>query len=135
LAYVGVEDAGLFLFSPYPGSELYTELYTEGRIPAMDDAYCESLLAYMDIKASGSYCRAIGARELGLWRLVGLLAFYAVSYGRRPRRILRTIRNIRGGQAHSVLETRLHGLRRRKAATSTATDTPVLPPSLRPLAP
>lgn len=116
LAYIGVEDAGLFIFSPYPGSELYSELCAEGRIPAMDDAYCESLLAYMDIKASGSYCRAIGARELGMWRLGGLMLFYAVSYGRRPRRILRTFHNIRGGRAHSVLETRLHGLRRRKAA-------------------
>jgi radical SAM superfamily enzyme YgiQ (UPF0313 family) len=116
LAYIGVEDAGLFIFSPYPGSELYSELCAEGRIPAMDDAYCESLLAYMDIKATGSYCRAIGARELGMWRLAGLIAFYAVSYGRRPRRILRTFANIRGGRAHSVLETRLHDLRQRKAA-------------------
>ena len=119
LAYIGVEDAGLFIFSPYPGSELYSELCAEGRIPAMDDAYCESLLAYMDIKASGSYCRAIGARELGMWRLLGLLVFYAVSYGRRPSRILRTFHNIRGGRAHSVLETRLHDLRQRKAAPAT----------------
>lgn len=122
LAWLGVEDVGMFLFSPYPGSELHEQLRRNGCIPVLDDDYYRSLLAYMDIRARSTYCTKIGARELALWRSLGLAAFYAVMYLRRPGRILRTITNIRHERAHSVLETRLQDLRRRKAAGTVSVD-------------
>jgi anaerobic magnesium-protoporphyrin IX monomethyl ester cyclase len=108
LAVIGIEDAGIYLFSPYPGSELYEELRRDGVLPEMNDAYFATLLQQTDVKGSSVYCRAIGGRELGLYRLGGMLLFYALAYLRRPTRAIRTMRNlITGKEAESYLESRL----------------------------
>lgn len=114
LGWMGVEDAGLFLFAPYPGSELHEQMRTDGQIAEMSDEYFASLFSYMDINASTSHCVKIGARELAAWRTVGMAGFYLVSYLRRPQRVLRTVRNLRSGSTHSVFETRLLGLASRR---------------------
>lgn len=108
LAIIGIEDAGIYLFSPYPGSELYEELRRDGVLPEMNDAYFATLLQQTDVKGTSVYCRAIGGRELGLYRLGGMMLFYALAYLRRPSRALRTVRNLlTGKEASSYLESRL----------------------------
>ena len=38
-ALTGINDINVFLFTPYPGSELFKELQEEGKIGKLDDAY------------------------------------------------------------------------------------------------
>jgi len=119
LALLGIEDAGVYLFSPYPGTELYEYLRSTGKIPEMSEEYFASLLSYTDISAGSAYCENIPARELGLYRTLAMAVFYGLSYLRRPGRLLRTIRGLRNGDASSVFESRLAGIlkeRRRERA-------------------
>ncbi|MDP2654115.1 MAG: cobalamin-dependent protein [Candidatus Omnitrophota bacterium] len=93
-AFAGVDDAPLFLFSPYPGTELFDYLRKTGKIPAVNDDYFQSLLCYMDLTRGSSYCETIGSRELNFYRLIGMAVFYFLSYLIYPGRIVRSVRNI-----------------------------------------
>lgn len=110
LALLGIEDAGVYLFSPYPGTELYEYLRSTGKIPEMSEEYFASLLSYTDITAGSAYCENIPGRELGFYRTFAMAVFYGLSYLRRPSRLLRTIRGLREGRAASVFESRLAGI-------------------------
>jgi anaerobic magnesium-protoporphyrin IX monomethyl ester cyclase len=105
-AWIGVDDIPLFPFSPYPGTELYEQLRRDGILPPPDDDYF-ARLGYMDVTRTTSVCRHIGARELNLYQIVGMSAFYGIGYARRPWRIVRTVRNVMAGRSETVLEQRL----------------------------
>jgi radical SAM superfamily enzyme YgiQ (UPF0313 family) len=111
-AWMGVDDIPLFPFSPYPGSALYGELLREGRVPPPSDDYF-ARLGYMDVTRTSSVSRHIGTRELNLYQVLGMSAFYLIGYTRYPRRILRTLRNFRANRSETVLEQRLGELKRR----------------------
>lgn len=111
-AWLGVDDIPLFPFSPYPGTSLYEDLRRSGHLPPPDDDYFASL-GYMDMANVASASRHIGPRELNLYRILGMAAFYAISYGRYPRRLARTLRNVIAGRSETVLEQRLVELKRR----------------------
>jgi len=113
LAWIGADDAGVFPFSPYPGTELYDYLRGVGVIGAMDRAYFESLTTFMDLETSSRYCKNLGPRELAFYRLAGMGAFYGLSYALRPRRVLRSVRNYRAGRSDTAFEERLFALLRR----------------------
>jgi radical SAM superfamily enzyme YgiQ (UPF0313 family) len=113
-AWIGVDDIPLFPFSPYPGSSLYDQLRAQGRLPPPDDDYF-ARLGYMDVTRTASVSRHIGTLELNLYLVLGMSAFYAISYARYPRRILRTVRNVRANRSETVLEQRLVELKRRRA--------------------
>ena len=112
-AWLGVDDTGLYVFSPYPGSELYHYLLKTGAIEQMDRTYFESLMSFMNIKAEHTYCENIGARELAWYRAVGMGLMYGLSYVLHPSRILRSIRNYRAHRSDTVFEERLFGLIKR----------------------
>jgi len=105
-AWIGVDDIPLFPFSPYPGTRLYEELRRAGSLPPLDDDYFAGL-GYMDMGFTPSMSRHIGTIELNLYRILGMSAFYAVSCGRRPSRIFRTLRNVIAERSETVLEQRL----------------------------
>jgi len=113
-AWIGVDDIPLFPFSPYPGTALYESLRRAGTIPAPDDEYFAGL-GYMDVTMNATVCRHIGTFELNLYRILGMSAFYAIGYARRPARVLRTIRNVIAERSETVLEQRLVEYRRRWA--------------------
>lgn len=113
-AWLGVDDIPLFPFSPYPGTALYDELRRDGRVPPPDDDYFAHL-GYMDMTSASSVSRHIGARELRLYCVLGMSAFYAISYARYPSRIVRTVRNLRADRSETVLEQRLVEFKRRRA--------------------
>jgi radical SAM superfamily enzyme YgiQ (UPF0313 family) len=106
MALVGVRDIIIFLFSPYPGSELHAQLVASGRLPEPSDEYFEALSAQNDLSRAYSCCD-ISARELTFWRVSGLLLFYTVSFGVRPWRLLQTLYHLAQGKKESVLEERL----------------------------
>jgi anaerobic magnesium-protoporphyrin IX monomethyl ester cyclase len=128
-AWLGVDDIPLFPFSPYPGTSLYEELRRDGTLPPPDDDFFAGL-GYMDMTGTNSMCRHIGTVELNLYRIVGMSAFYAIGYARRPSRLLRTIRNILANRSETVFEQRLveHTQRwaiRGKVANGRASDNPL----------
>jgi len=113
-AALGVDDVGVYAYSPYPGTELYQYLRGTGAIPEMDREYFTSLMTFMDLKQSSNYCENVGEAEIAAYRLVGMCAFYGLSYLLRPTRILRTIRNYRAHRSDTVFEERLFALLRRR---------------------
>ena len=113
-AVLGVDDVGIYAYSPYPGSELYYYLRDTGAIPRMDREYFTSLMTFMDLKQSSNYCENVGEAEIAAYRLIGMSAFYGLSYVLRPARILRTIRNYRARRSDTVFEERLFALLRRR---------------------
>lgn len=116
-AWMGVDDIPLFPFSPYPGTALYEELRRDGRLPPPTDDYF-ARLGYMDMASATSISRYIGARELRAYCVLGMSAFYAISYARYPRRILRTWRNLKADRSETVLEQRLVEFKHRRASQS-----------------
>jgi len=94
LAIIGVDDAPLYIFSPYPGTELFEYLIKEKRIKGIDDEYFKSLLCQMDLSKSSDLCENIGPKELALYRVIGMSTFYILSYLLYPRRIIRSIKNV-----------------------------------------
>jgi anaerobic magnesium-protoporphyrin IX monomethyl ester cyclase len=120
-AWMGVDDIPLFPFSPYPGSALYEELRGDGSVPPPSDEYF-ARLGYMDFTHMSSMSRHVGTRELGLYLVLGMSAFYAISYARHPKRILRTLRNFRANRSETVLEQRLGELKRRWARRAESQD-------------
>ena len=112
-AWIGVDDIPLFPFSPYPGTSLYEELRRDGSVPPPDDDYFAGL-GYMDMTRTTSVSRHIGTFELNLYRVVGMSAFYVISYARYPSRIMRTFRNVRAKRSATVLEQRLVEYQRRR---------------------
>jgi radical SAM superfamily enzyme YgiQ (UPF0313 family) len=113
-AALGVDDVGIYAYSPYPGTELYQYLRATGAIPEMDREYFTSLMTFMDLKQSSNYCENAGEAEIAAYRLAGMCAFYGLSYLLRPTRVLRTIRNYRANRSDTVFEERLFAFLRRK---------------------
>ncbi len=113
LAWMGVDDVPLYLFSPYPGSEFHRQLREQGVISTMDNDYFASLGCFMDLSQSSRYCAHIGPRELNFYRSFGMAAAYAVGYLVRPWRIVRTAMNLWRDQAITVLEQRLCDAKKR----------------------
>lgn len=113
LAWMGVHDAGIFLFSPYPGSALFDELRAEGKIGELNDSYFKSLVAFMDPLAPSVYCRHVRGRELALWRFFGMATFFVLQYLRRPVRFIQLVKNVWHNESETVLEQRLGAILRR----------------------
>jgi len=89
-----VDDAPLFMFSPYPGSVLFDYLRETGKIKEIDDEYFHSLMCFMDLTHSSTVCEYVGPRELNFYRFLGMCTFYTLSYLFYPKRIIRSYRNI-----------------------------------------
>lgn len=107
LAVMGVHDVGIFLFSPYPGSQLFDELRADGTIGDMNEEYFHSLVSFMDPLYPSEYCKAVHGRELLFWRLFGMASFFAVSYLVRPWRFFKFVRNVIRYESDTVLEQRV----------------------------
>lgn len=117
MAFRGVDEVPIFIFSPYPGTEIFERLLNSGQI-MLNDNYFFGLTslnsAYLSTDISS--CNSnIGGRRLGVLRVVFILMNYGISYLLRPHRILRTLRNLfSDGGASTVFEHRLKNLFKRK---------------------
>jgi len=94
LAWIGVEDAPIYMFSPYPGSALFQQLRDNGKIGELDEAYFDTLLAQMDLGVTETYCENVPGKVLRRYRIMGMSMFYGLSYLLRPSRVVRSFRNI-----------------------------------------
>jgi radical SAM superfamily enzyme YgiQ (UPF0313 family) len=122
MARIGVHDASVWTFSPYPGSELFDRLRAAGRLPRLDDDYYASLLSYSDISGAVSYAEGLGSTTLQQYRLAGLLLFYGASYLTHPVRPLRSLYNIATRRYESRMEMSFGNLVRRLSTTRTQSE-------------
>ena len=113
MAALGVHDAYVACFSPYPGSELFKGLEAEGKITKMDSEYFLMLTSYSDLRYSYSYSPHLSNRKLTVYRLGGMALFYAVSYLTRPARLLKVLVNLIQGKEESRLDLALHNIKDR----------------------
>ena len=121
----GIDDVTIYIFSPYPGTEIFDELIGEGKIMLNDDYF------FKLTSLNGDYLTTdipvvndnINGRLLGVTRLVAVLTSYTISYLLYPKRIIRSIRNIySGNDASTVFEHRVKDfLKRMKKAPTTTT--------------
>jgi len=111
---------------PNPSAGGTGVLGSNGSLPPPDDDYFAAL-GYMDMTHTMSVSHHIGTFELNLYRVIGMSAFYAISYARYPSRLIRTFRNVRANRSATVLEQRLveYQRRRRGGAPNTDPQTPV----------
>lgn len=103
-AWIGVHDAFVYTFSPYPGSQLFAELRAKGRIPRLDDDYFFSLATYIQLDKSISYTDHISSRKLNHCRVAGLLFFYSLSFLFHPMRVWKILRGLRRETSDTRIE-------------------------------
>ena len=122
LAILGVHDIPFYLYSPYPGTELFEEVRAEHFADGLDEGYFRSLVAYMDLSEPSPFCRQVGPGELNLWRLAGMASSYGLSFLIRPARLFRLVANLMNGRSETVLEQRLGARVRRRAKSPALID-------------
>jgi anaerobic magnesium-protoporphyrin IX monomethyl ester cyclase len=116
MAALGVHDAYIACFSPYPGSELFQELQRSGKIKEMDADYFLMLTSYSDLRYSYSYSPHMSNRRLTFYRLGGMSLFYTVAYLLRPWRVFKAVSNLITGKEESRLDLALHNIKDRLLA-------------------
>ena len=119
LTWIGVDEVPYFIFSAYPGSAIYRELIETKQIDLRDEYFFS--LASLNGKYSNllpkTYNRNMPAIELAFYRLLFMSLNYLLGYVRYPRRIERTIKNLKSGKAAAtVFEHRLNDLLKRRRA-------------------
>lgn len=118
LAVMGVHDVGIFLYSPYPGSQLFRELQEDGTIPKeLNNEYFESLVNFMDPTSTKAFCKGVSGRELAFWRFFGMATFFGLNYLIRPWRFVRFVRNVWKYESTTVLEQRVGAILERVRMT------------------
>ncbi|MGY8998539.1 MAG: B12-binding domain-containing radical SAM protein [Rhodospirillales bacterium] len=115
MAIAGAYDISIWAFSPYPGSELFNEISTTGKLK-MDDAYYDSLRSYADPSKTVSYSVHFSDKRLKLLRFIGTVLFYFTAWGRRPIRPFKIIWNLSHGLQESRAELGLYNLLRNKSS-------------------
>ena len=106
-AVIGVNDAYIGAFAPYPGSELFKQLHENGQIASMNDKYFYNLTSSSDLFNSYSYSQHVGSGMLAFYRLGGMLMFYTISFILHPKRIFRLFSNIIKKREETKLGTAL----------------------------
>lgn len=110
MAVIGAHDGYPWIFSPYPGSELYRQLRDENVLPPLSDDYFHRLYGVSDFHTKAINCSHIPTWELNAYRVVSSVLFYVLSYSLRPTRIWRFVRNLlrKEFRAENMLEQRLY---------------------------
>ena len=113
MAIRGIDEVPLFIFSPYPGTEIFRKLEDEKKI-FLNDNYFLALTSLNSAYFSTQivcFNPKINKRLLGTLRMLFMVTNYLVSYLFFPKRILRTLKNIFSPHdAATVVERRLKDL-------------------------
>ncbi|MBI3312897.1 MAG: B12-binding domain-containing radical SAM protein [Candidatus Omnitrophica bacterium] len=130
LAWMGVHDVTVSKFTPYPGSDYFKDLEKEGKITA--DVKDLSAVMNFFSSANASYCRSVSARELYFWMLWMYLNFYALSFLRRPWRVVKNFTEFFTQGVENTRYMRLFAelfVKRRKWLKPNSRQTPPLSPA------
>tara|TARA_B100000315_G_C14572749_1_gene586418 strand:- start:481 stop:2073 length:1593 start_codon:yes stop_codon:yes gene_type:complete len=117
LSFRGVDEIALFLFSPYPGTEIFNELMEADKIKLNDDYFFELVIRNSEYISADAltFNDNVNGKMLGLARSFFIMFYYFIGYFMHPSRIIRTISNIYTGKvASTVFEHRLTELFNRR---------------------
>lgn len=103
-SWYGAHDAIPAIFSPYPGSQLFNELWAQGELDPYDDTYFRNLVFYDSFTHNKIYNKQIAARWVRFYQFFSVLLFYTSNYTVRPWRPFRTISNLVKGKHESRAE-------------------------------
>ena len=112
VALAGAHDLSIWGFSPYPGSELFNDMVSEGRLE-INEEYYDSLRTYSDVSNTTSYCENLTNFQLKCFRISGRVVFYSISWMVRPVRPFRIIFNALLGRHESRMDMGLANAYRR----------------------
>jgi len=112
LAWAGAHDLSIWVFSPYPGSEIFANLSAAG-ILKMDDAYYDDLRSYADSSRTKSFTENVPSHILKLLRKVGTVMFYVAAWCFRPWRPFVMLHNVVKGTHESRSELALSTILKR----------------------
>jgi radical SAM superfamily enzyme YgiQ (UPF0313 family) len=121
MAIAGAYDLSIWAFSPYPGSELFDQIYARGGIK-LDNAYYDSLRSYADASMTKSYSENFSDRNLKIMRIFGLCLFYGTAWLRRPVRPFKIIYNLCRGKQESRAEMGISNVIRRNRLGSVSAE-------------
>ena len=107
-SWVGANDMGMAVFTPYPGSALYDELTKEGKVDIFDDQSIIEIINSYDLWPNKVYSNNIGETTVKVYIILALIIFYSTNYIFRPIRFFRTMKNILTKQHESRLEQMLY---------------------------
>lgn len=114
-AVMGTDASEVMVFSPYPGTELFDDLVSDGTISNFDDDYFYSLAAFLDPTRQSRFCKNVAGIELTFWRVLIMVTFFGLSFAIRPWRFARLMVNVLRDRSETVLEHRLGVMLRRPA--------------------
>ena len=116
-AFMGVEDVPTYYFNAYPGTELFDQLVKEKKLIINDDYFhsLASLSHYNLAPTNISYNEYMGRYELYVYRMIGMILAYAISYIIRPKRILRTVSSLFKDNSATVVEQRFKDFLRKSS--------------------
>ena len=107
-AILGVQEATITEYIPYPGTEIYDGLRAEGKLSDFSDEYFDALATKGNFLANKSWSDHVSHRALSRYIIFGNLMFLGLSTGIRPWRLYRAIMNVvRGRPEQSRLEATL----------------------------
>jgi len=125
MAAMGVHDCAVAIFSPYPGSEIFDDLYGKD-YSRLDDRFFLSLGAYSDMSKVGTAWSQLNPYVVSATRFVIFMAFYGVSFLARPGRVVSLVRELFSPQQTSRGATVLRRMFNRKRAPRTFAPSPAL---------
>lgn len=112
LAWAGAHDLSIWVFSPYPGSEIFAKLNADGAFK-MDDAYYDDLRSYADSSRTKSFTDKVPSHMLKLLRKMGTILFYMSAWSFRPWRPFVMLYNVAKGTHESRSELALSTILKR----------------------
>lgn len=104
MAWAGVDDMSMWVFSAYPGSEIFNDLVKAKRVTDFSDDYFTGLLSYSDLNNVVSWNEYFNAQQLKHMRFFGILLFYAASFTFRPWRFAKLLYNVARRKPESRME-------------------------------
>jgi radical SAM superfamily enzyme YgiQ (UPF0313 family) len=111
----GVNDMSPAIFSPYPGSKLFSQLEEEGKININDEQYFVNLVLSDSFWSIHFYNDKLKTWHLRFYLALYIIVFYSSNYIFRPIRFFKTIRNLWTNKFESRAEAALaEVLKRRK---------------------
>lgn len=103
LAAAGVHEIAISSFVPLPGTSVFEELCSQGRI-RVDDGFLLEMASATSLTHAASWNPGFTGRKILFFKWLGILQFYIVSFMFHPARMFSMIRNIVSGVQESKTE-------------------------------
>lgn len=109
LARGGLDEVDFGLFSPIPGSQLFTQLMEERKV-VLGEEFFHRFLAQNDLLVTTSWMGRISGAALGRYRMLAHLTFHFSRLLFHPGKIVRSVLNLIAGRQETKTERVLLGL-------------------------